>query len=118
MRLRSRQVSWRIGSIPSRSRIAAAATELICARAPAPSVTLIASASPFNGAALVIMSTASQDTGGAISAVVTNWSVESLSLRVGIEPLFSNFCPDSSVGSPAHTQPVQPAPLGAPHPRP
>ena len=81
--------------MPSCIRIAAAATEPMCARAPAPSVTLIASARPFNGAALAIRSAASNDTGGAISAVMTKWSVASFSLRF-IRRLFSNSCPVSS----------------------
>ena len=69
-----------------------------CARAPAPSVTLTASARPFSGAALAIRSAASHDTGGAISAVMTKRSAASLSLRVGITPLFSNSCPDFKRG--------------------
>ncbi len=44
MRLRSRQVSWRMGSMPLFSRIVAAIMESRCARALAPSVTFTASA--------------------------------------------------------------------------
>ncbi len=65
--------------MPFCSMIAAAATGLRCARAPAPSVTLTASASPFNGAALATRSPASQVAGGAISAVTTKRSEASLS---------------------------------------
>ena len=53
-------------------RMEAAASAAIWARAPAPSVTFTASASPFSGAALLRRSCASADTGGAISAVMTN----------------------------------------------
>ena len=98
MRLRSRQVSCRIGSMPSRIRIAAAATEPMWARAPAPSVTLTASARPLSGAALAIRSAASQDTGGAISAVMTKRSEASFSFKV-MRCLFSKTCPVSSVGT-------------------
>ena len=64
--------SCRIGSIPfCASRMAAAIGALMCARALAPSVTLTASASPFSGSALRSRSAGSNDTGGAISAVMT-----------------------------------------------
>ena len=96
--------------MPSRSRIAAAATEPMCARAPAPSVTLTASARPFNGAALAIRSAASHDTGGAISAVMTNLSVASFSLRVGIAPFVLQFLPRFKRASMGRTAPC---PLGA-----
>ena len=78
-------------------RMAAAATGSRWARAPAPSVTLIASARPLSGAALATSSAASQDTGGVISAVMTKRSAASFSLRVGMKLLFSNSCPVSSV---------------------
>jgi hypothetical protein len=73
MRLQSRQVSWRIGSMPACSSSVAAAVALMWARAPAPSVTLTASAKPFNGVARARRSAGSQDTGGTTSAVTTNW---------------------------------------------
>src|SRR5256885_331305 len=88
-----------IGTLPSWIRIAAAATGPSWARAPAPSVTLTASARPLSGAALAIRSAASHDTGGAISAVMTKRSEASFSFRVGIKLLFSNSCPVSSVGT-------------------
>ncbi len=46
MRLRSRQASWRIGSMPALRQDRGGDGALRCARAPAPSVTLTASASP------------------------------------------------------------------------
>ncbi len=58
--------------MPSRASIAAAIGAERCARALAPSVTLTASASPRSGRALRKRSPASQETGGAISAVMTN----------------------------------------------
>ena len=51
---------------------AAAAVAAMWARAPAPSVTLTASASPCSGSASARRSSASHDTGGTISAVITN----------------------------------------------
>ncbi len=72
IRLRSRQVSWRIGSMPFWMRIAAAAGAAMWARALAPSVTLTASASPLSGSALAMRSAGSNDAGGVISAVMTN----------------------------------------------
>ena len=85
------------GACTVHMRIAAAVIEPRWARAPAPSVTLTASARPFRGAALAIRSAASHDTGGAISAVMTKRSEASFSFRVGIKLLFSNSCPVSSV---------------------
>ena len=93
MRLRSRQVSCRIGSMPFCSRIEAAVTGPRCARAPAPSVTLTASARPLSGAALASRSAASHDTGGAISAVMTKRSAASFSFRVGIASVVLQFLP-------------------------
>src|SRR5262245_7653529 len=72
MRLRSRQASCRIGSTPFCSNIAAAASEPICERAPAPSVTLTASATPASGFALAMRSAGSHEAGGTISAVTAN----------------------------------------------
>ena len=71
MRLRSRQVSCKIGSIPAATSRAAAAVVLMWAWALAPSVTLTASASPRNGSALAVRSSGLQDTGGTTSAVMT-----------------------------------------------
>src|SRR6516165_2322991 len=71
MRFLSRQVSCRIGSMPASIRMAEAASAAICARAPAPSVMLTASASPRSGTALRSRSCASQETGGVTSAVIT-----------------------------------------------
>src|SRR6202453_6472 len=82
MRFLSRQVSWRTGSMPVPIRRLAAASALICARAPAPSVTLTASAKPLSAEALRKSSCASHDTGGASSAVMTNWLWRSRSCRV------------------------------------
>src|SRR5258707_14624997 len=71
MRLRSRQVSCKTGSIPAATSSAAAAVALMWAWALAPSVTLTASASPRNGSALAVRSSGLQDTGGTTSAVMT-----------------------------------------------
>ncbi len=85
MRLRSRQVNWRIGSMPFCSSRPAAVTAPRCARAPAPSVTLTASARPLSGIALASRSAASNEAGGVISAVMTKRPAASLSLRVSGE---------------------------------
>ena len=58
--------------MPFSSSRAAAVSELTCERAPAPSVTLTASATPFNGATLEMRSARSQETGGTISTVTAN----------------------------------------------
>src|SRR5260370_20222182 len=71
MRLRSRQVSCKIGSIPAATSSAAAAVAPMWAWALAPSVTLTASASPRNGSALAVRSSGLQDTGRTTSAVIT-----------------------------------------------
>src|SRR5712692_125746 len=71
MRLRSRQVSCKIGSIPAATSSAAAAVALMWAWALAPSVMLTASASPRSGSALAVRSSGLQDTGGITSAVMT-----------------------------------------------
>src|SRR5258708_22921119 len=71
MRLRSRQVSGKIGSSRAATSSAAAAVALMWAWALAPSVTLTASASPRNGSALAVRSSGLQDTGGTTSAVMT-----------------------------------------------
>ena len=71
MRLRSRQVSCRIGSMPFSTSMAAAVTAPRCARAPAPSVMLTASARPLSGIALASNSPRSVETGGVTSAVMT-----------------------------------------------
>ena len=68
-RLRSRQVIWKIGSRPLCTRKCAAARLERCTLAPAPSVTLIAVASPLSGSARLRNSAGSVDTGGVISAV-------------------------------------------------
>src|SRR5579871_2402793 len=72
IRLRSRQLSCRIGSMPFVARIAAAASGLMLTRACAPSVTLTASARPRSGNALSSSTWRSADAGGAISAVTAN----------------------------------------------
>jgi len=82
MRLRSRQVSWRMGSIPFCIRIEAATVESRWARALAPSVTLTASARPFIDAARSIRSFGSAESGGVTSAVITKVLDWSLVLRV------------------------------------
>src|SRR6516162_896902 len=82
MRLRSRQVSWRMGSMSASTSIAAAASAPRCGRAPAPSVTLTASARPLSGNALASNSSRSADTGGVTSAVITKCLARSLSCRV------------------------------------
>src|SRR5438067_1266655 len=64
------------------SRLAAASAP-ICARAPAPSVTLTASARPLSGIALARRSCASQLTGGVTSAVSTKRPALSLRSRSG-----------------------------------
>src|SRR5690242_614781 len=71
-RLRSRQVIWRIGSIPFCMSSTAAAALDICALAPAPSVRLTAVAMPLSGSARFRRSSGSAETGGATSAVMTN----------------------------------------------
>ena len=72
IRLRSRQVSCRIGSMPCCTIRAAAIGADRCARALAPSVTLTASARPLSGSAFASRSCGSNETGGAISVVMTN----------------------------------------------
>src|SRR6476620_665140 len=59
----------------------AAVTESMWARAPAPSVTLTASARPLSGKAFSRRSFLSQETGGVISAVRTNLPVLRVSSR-------------------------------------
>src|SRR5262249_60855577 len=66
------EVNWRLGSIPSRTSNDAAIGADGCARAPAPAVTLTASAKPVSGRALRSKSSAAQETGGVISAVMVN----------------------------------------------
>ncbi len=61
-----------MGSTPLWRRSTAAASDPICERAPAPSVTLTASATPFKGLTLAMRSLRSLDTGGTISAVTAN----------------------------------------------
>ena len=93
-RLRSRQVIWKIGSMPACTRKCAAARLERCTLAPAPSVTLIAVTSPFSGSARRRNSAGSVETGGVISAVTTNWPLRSLDcsrdirtdLIIGIRP--------------------------------
>ena len=81
MRLRSRQVNCRIGSIPACTSIAAAIGAHRWARALAPSVTLTASASPRSGSALRMRSAGSNDTGGLISVVMTKRRARNASSR-------------------------------------
>ena len=82
MRLRSRQVNCSTGSMPCSTRIAAAVTAPRCGRAPAPSVTLTASARPLSGSALASSSPRSADTGGVTSAVMTKRPARNLSCKV------------------------------------
>src|SRR5580704_11306833 len=94
MRFLSRQVICRIGSMPAPISRLAAASALICARAPAPSVTLTASATPLSPSALRNSSCASHDTGGASSAVMTKrpWRRRSCSVEGrGVLSLFICF---------------------------
>ena len=60
------------GSSPARARMAAAIGADMWARALAPSVTLTASTRPASGSALSRRSCALHETGGVISAVMTN----------------------------------------------
>ena len=57
--------------MPLPCSVPAAMTGSKCARAPAPSVTFTASASPLSGAALAMRTERSLDAGGVISAVST-----------------------------------------------
>ena len=68
--------------MPAPKTMFAAASALIWTRAPAPSVILTASASPRSGVALRSRSWASQDTGGATSAVITKRPARSRSANV------------------------------------
>ena len=77
-RLRSRQVIWKIGSMPFCTRKCAAARLERCTLAPAPSVTFTAVARPLSGSARRRNSAGSVDTGGVISAVTTNSPPRSL----------------------------------------
>src|SRR5690348_15139742 len=76
-RLRSRQVIWKIGSMPLLTRKCAVARLERWTFAPAPSVTFTAVASPLSGMARRRNSAGSVDTGGVISAVSTNWPLRS-----------------------------------------
>ncbi len=58
--------------MPLRNRMAAAAVAPIWARAPAPSVTLTASASTRSGSAFFSRSSGSHEAGGTTSAVIMN----------------------------------------------
>ena len=98
-RFRSRQVICRIGSISAPIRIAAAASAPIWARAPAPSVTLTASASPRSGAALRMRSCASQDSGGVTSAVMTKRPARSRSSNVRGSRALWSFIAGSLTGA-------------------
>src|ERR1700728_3982904 len=82
MRFLSRQVICRIGSLAAPRMRLDAASALICARAPAPSVTLTASARPFSPVAFFRSSAASHETGGASSAVMTNRALLKWSCKV------------------------------------
>src|SRR5262245_22030520 len=70
-RFRSRQVIWKIGSMPLFSRKCEATRLDRCALAPAPSVTLTAAARPFSGFARSRKSAGSVEIGGVTSAVTT-----------------------------------------------
>src|SRR5687767_9827971 len=81
-RLRSRQVIWKMGSMPFWTRKCAAARLDRCTFAPAPSVTFTAVASPLSGSARLRNSAGSVDTGGVISAVTTKSPALSLACRL------------------------------------
>src|SRR6266404_3153112 len=81
-RLRSRQVIWKMGSIPFWTRKCAAARLERWTLAPAPSVTLTAVARPLSGSAREMNSAGSVDTGGVISAVTTKSPLRSLVSRL------------------------------------
>src|SRR6267378_148161 len=81
-RLRSRQVIWKMGSIPFWTRKCAAARLERWTLAPAPSVTLTAMARPLSGSAREMNSAGSVDTGGVISAVTTKSPLCSLVSRL------------------------------------
>src|SRR5215470_8831074 len=98
MRLRSRQVSCKIGSIPAATSNAAAAIALMWAWALAPSVTLTASASPRNGSALAVRSSGLQDTGGTTSAVMTKRPAARRCAK--LLPCGDNGCDDIKVPGP------------------
>ena len=83
MRLRSRQVTWSTGSMPSRARMALAAKLDMAVRAAGLSVRLTASTSPRRGSARAIRSAALAESGGVISAVTTSRPSARRSLRVG-----------------------------------
>ena len=68
--------------MPMPLKIVAAASALMLARAPAPSVTLTASATPTSRSALRCRSPASQEAGGAISAVMAKRPARSRSSNV------------------------------------
>src|SRR5579871_5034705 len=70
-RLRSRTVNCSTGSMPCWARMAAHAIADICALAPAPSVTLTASARPFRQEVRSITLSAEAASGGEVSAVIT-----------------------------------------------
>src|SRR3954462_5446058 len=80
-RLRSRQVIWKIGSMPFCTRKCAAARLERCTFAPAPSVTFTAVATPLSGSARLRNSAGSVDTAGVISAVTTKSPACSLAWR-------------------------------------
>src|SRR5690606_4046415 len=84
MRLRSRQVVWRIGSKPLPARMAAAAKLDIVARAPGASVTLTASTRPRSGAAASSRASGEADSGGVTSAVITKVPASSFSSSVAM----------------------------------
>ena len=72
IRLRSRQVNWRIGSIPAPARMAAPASADMWTIARGPSVTLSASTRPRNGSAASSSSPGAPEAGGTSSAVIAN----------------------------------------------
>ena len=71
MRLRSRTVNCSTGSMPCWARMAEAASADMCGRAPAPSVTLTASARPLRQPARSSTGAAVPASGGEVSAVMT-----------------------------------------------
>ena len=77
-RLRSRTVNCNTGSMPFLAMMAAQASADIWTLAPAPSVTLTASTSPFRQATLSITAASLAPSGGVVSAVTTKAPAASL----------------------------------------
>src|ERR1700722_311657 len=78
--------------MPARTSSAAAAVAAMWARAPAPSVTFTASATPLSGNVRARRSSASHDTGGTISAVITNVPASRRRASVGVGTGVTEVC--------------------------